>query len=285
MGKRSDRRKFRRRRRWAGFLLLVTFALLVFGVQLVLGMGSPDLQPAASRTAEKAGVERVKSPDVADAPEAVGKQTADEVALLASEEEDVTTPAEKKEVDREAAQKADEKRDAAKQDEQQSQKPDEPQQAALPDPPTNDLWFSIPALGLYDQYVTDTNDFSAMDYGAIKLANSGFPWQKGANTYIAAHRLGWPGTASYHQFYNLPALAIGDVIYLGDVNGTTYTYRVSDFKEIASNETWVTGPQKGRDMVSLQTCIENYGDYWTMGPHWYVRYIVQADRVSVTPAK
>jgi len=285
MGKRSDRRKFRRRRRWAGFLLLVTFALLVFGVQLVLGMGSPDLQPAASRTAEKAGVERVKSPGVADAPEAVGKQTADEVALLASEEEDVKTPPEKKEVDREAAQKADEKRDAAKQDEQQSQKPDEPQQAALPDPPTNDLWFSIPALGLYDQYVTDTNDFSAMDYGAIKLANSGFPWQKGANTYIAAHRLGWPGTASYHQFYNLPALAIGDVIYLGDVNGTTYTYRVSDFKEIASNETWVTGPQKGRDMVSLQTCIENYGDYWTMGPHWYVRYIVQADRVSVTPAK
>jgi sortase A len=285
MGKRSDRRKFRRRRRWAGFLLLVTFALLVFGVQLVLRMGSPDLQPAASRTAEKAGVDRVKSPGVADAPEAVGKQTADEVALLASEEEDVKTPAEKKEVDREAAQKADEKRDAAKQEEQQSQKPDEPQQAALPDPPTNDLWFSIPALGLYDQYVTDTNDFSAMDYGAIKLANSGFPWQKGANTYIAAHRLGWPGTASYHQFYNLPALAIGDVIYLGDVNGTTYTYRVSDFKEIAPNETWVTGPQKGRDMVSLQTCIENYGDYWTMGPHWYVRYIVQADRVSVTPAK
>jgi sortase A len=285
MGKRSDRRKFRRRRRWAGFLLLVTFALLVFGVQLVLGMGSPDLQPAASRTAEKAGVERVKSPDVADAPEAVGKQTADEVALLASEEEDVKTPAEKKEVDREAAQKADEKQDAAKQEEQQSQKPDEPQQAALPDPPTNDLWFSIPALGLYDQYVTDTNDFSAMDYGAIKLANSGFPWQKGANTYIAAHRLGWPGTASYHQFYNLPALAIGDVIYLGDVNGTTYTYRVSDFKEIAPNETWITGPQNGRDMVSLQTCIENYGDYWTMGPHWYVRYIVQADRVSVTPAK
>jgi sortase A len=285
MGKRSDRRKFRRRRRWAGFLLLVTFALLVFGVQLVLGMGSPDLQPAASRTAEKAGVERVKSPDAADAPEAVGKQTADEAALLASEEEDVKTPAEKKKVDREAAQKADEKQDAAKQEEQQSQKPDEPQQAALPDPPTNDLWFSIPALGLYDQYVTDTNDFSAMDYGAIKLANSGFPWQKGANTYIAAHRLGWPGTASYHQFYNLPALAIGDVIYLGDVNGTTYTYRVSDFKEIASNETWVTGPQKGRDMVSLQTCIENYGDYWTMGPHWYVRYIVQADRVSVTPAK
>jgi sortase A len=286
MGKRSDRRKFRRRRRWAGFILLVSFALLVFGVQFLVGRGSPDLRPAASRTAEKVSVQRVESPDVADAPEAVGKQTADEVALLASEEEDVKTQAEKTEVDQEAAQKADEKQEAAKQEEQ-SQKQDDPQQASLPDPPTNDLWFSIPALGLYDQYVTNAEnlDFSAMDYGAIKLANSGYPWQKGANTYIAAHRLGWPGTASYHQFYDLPALQLGDIVYLGDANGTTYTYKVTDFKEIAPNETWVTGPQDGRDMVSLQTCIENYGDYWTMGPNWYVRYIVQADRVSVTPAK
>jgi sortase A len=287
MGKRSDRRKFRRRRRWAGFILLVSFALLVFGAQFLVGAGSPELQPAASRTAEKVSVQRVESPDVASAPKAVGKQTADEVALLASEEEDVKTPAEKTEVEQEAAQKADEKQEAAKQEKQQSQKQDDPQQASLPDPPTNDLWFSIPALGLYDQYVTNAEnlDFSAMDYGAIKLANSGYPWQKGANTYIAAHRLGWPGTASYHQFYNLPALQRGDIIYLGDVNGTTYTYKVTDFKEISPNETWVTGPQDGRDMVSLQTCIENYGDYWTMGPHWYVRYIVQADRVSVTPAK
>jgi sortase A len=281
MGKRSDRRKFRRRRRWAGFLLLVSLALVVFGVQFLMGMGSPDLQPAASRTAEKVGVERVKSPDVAHAPEAVGKQTADEVALLASEEDDQKTPAEKEQVDKQAAQKANEK-----QAQERAKKPDEPQQTALPDPPTDDLWFSIPALGLYDQYVTDTNDFSAMDYGAIKLPNSGFPWQKGANTYIAAHRLGWPGTGSYHQFYNLPALAVGDVVYLGDANGTTYTYKVSGFKEIAPNQAYeVTGPQNGRDMVSLQTCIENYGDYWTMGPNWYVRYIVQADRVSVTPAK
>jgi sortase A len=281
MGKRSDRRKFRRRRRWAGFLLLVSLALVVFGVQFLMGMGSPNLQRAASRTAEKVGVERVKSPDVAHAPDAVGKQTADEVALLASEEDDQKTPAEKEQVDKQATQKANEK-----QAQERAKKLEEPQQTALPDPPTDDLWFSIPALGLYDQYVTDTNDFSAMDYGAIKLPNSGFPWQKGANTYIAAHRLGWPGTGSYHQFYNLPALAVGDVVYLGDANGTTYTYKVSGFKEIAPNQAYeVTGPQNGRDMVSLQTCIENYGDYWTMGPNWYVRYIVQADRVSVTPAK
>jgi sortase A len=144
---------------------------------------------------------------------------------------------------------------------------------------------SIPALGLYDNYVTNSAAESAMDYGAIKLPHTAFPWQDNANTYIAAHRLGWPGTASYHQFYNLPLLAKGDVIYLGDVNGTTYTYEVTNFKEITPDETWVTTPQPGRDMVSLQTCIENFGDYWTMGPNWYVRYIVQADRVSVDVAK
>jgi sortase A len=282
MGKRSDRRKFRRRRRWAGFFLLVSIALLVFGVQFLVGIGSTNLQTAASRTAEKVSVQRVASPDVADAPEAVGKQTADEVALLAAEEQDRKTPAEKQEVD----QKADEKQEAAKRQEQRSQKQDDPQQASVPDPNTDDLWFSIPALGLYDQYVTNTSDFSAMDYGAIKLPNSGFPWQKGANTYIAAHRLGWPGTASYHQFYDLPALQLGDIVYLGDANGTTYTYKVSGFKEITPDQAReVTGPQDGRNMVSLQTCIETYGDYWTMGPNWYVRYIVQADRVSVTPAK
>jgi len=286
MGKRSDLRKFRRRRHWAGFLMLVSFALLVFGVQFLAAMGPLDLRPAASRTVEKVGVERVKSPDVARAPEAVGKQSADEVALLAAEEEDKKTAAEKEQVDQEAAQRAEEKRDAEQKAEKESKKPDEPEQAAVPDPKTDDLWFSIPALGLYDQYVTNTSDFSAMDYGAIKLPNSGFPWQDGANTYIAAHRLGWPGTGSYHQFYDLPALQLGDIIYLGDANGTTYTYRVSGFKEISPTQAReVTGPQGGRDMVSLQTCIENYGDYWTMGPNWYVRYIVQADRVSVTPAK
>ena len=284
MGKRSDRRKFRRRRRWAGFFLLVSFALVVFGARFFWEASSPDLQAVASSGVEKVGVERVKSVGVADAPEAASDQKNEEVALLASEEEDNKTLAEKQEVDKEAAQKADEKAAAGKQATGQSKQSDQ-QKDEIPTPPTNDLWFSIPALGLYDNYVTNTNDFSAMDYGAIKLANSGFPWQKGANTYIAAHRLGWPGTASHHQFYDLPMLSIGDVIYLGDVNGTTYTYKVSGFKEIAANETWVTAPQPGRDMISLQTCIENYGDYWTMGPNWYVRYVVQADRVSVTPAK
>jgi sortase A len=282
MGKRSDRRKFRRRRRWAAFFLLLSVALVVSGVVLLTGMGSPEKRPAASGDVERATVERAASVRVDEAPKAASGQKRDMMEFLASEEQDNKTAVEKNEVDKEAAQKADEKEVAS---DQASQKPDEKKQSGIPTPPTNDLWMSIPALGLYDNYVTNSADHSAMDYGAIKLPHTAFPWQDNANTYIAAHRLGWPGTASYHQFYNLPLLQLGDVIYLGDVNGTTYTYEVTGFKEITPDETWVTTPQPGRDMLSLQTCIENFGDYWTMGPNWYVRYIVQADRVSVDVAK
>ena len=273
VGTKSNYRKFRRRRRRTGFLLLLSLVIVVFGTLIFTRVNPPNLQPGASRNVEKDIVHRVGSPVVSDAPEAVSEQKENQAALLASKEAGKSA-SEKQQVAKEASEK---------QASQQAQKQHSPQKPAIPTPPTNDLWMSIPALGLYDNYVTNTSDFSAMDYGAIKLPETGFPWQPNANTYIAAHRLGWPGTASYHQFYNLPLLAIGDVIYLGDVNGTTYTYEVTGFKEVTPDQTWITAPQAGRDMVSLQTCIENYGDYWTMGPNWYVRYVVQADRVSVDP--
>jgi sortase A len=157
-------------------------------------------------------------------------------------------------------------------------------QPAIPAPASNDLWMTIPKLGLYDNYVANSDAHSALDSGAAKRVSSEFPWENDSNTYISAHRLGWPGTASDHQFYNLPLLGYGDKIYLYDANGTTYTYEVTEIFEVLPSETWVTNAEAGRDMVSLQTCIENYGDYWTMGPNWYVRYVVRADRVSVTPA-
>jgi sortase A len=291
MGKRSDLRKFRRRRQWAGFSLLLSLALVAFGVILIRDVISPGLQPTASRSVEKAGVARAASVHVTDAPEATKGRTNDTAEFLASEDEAKKTAAEKTEVNSEAAQKAAAKDQAARRAQEADPKPaskdpkSDTKSPAIPTPPTDDLWMSIPALGLYDNYVTNSGSHSAMDYGAIKLPETAFPWQNNGNTYIAAHRLGWPGTASYHQFYDLPLLAKGDVVYLGDVNGTTYTYKVTGFKEITPNETWITAPQAGRNMLSLQTCIENFGDYWTMGPEWNVRYIVQADRVSVDVAK
>jgi len=284
MGKRSDRRTFRRRRRRVGFALLVSLVAVAFGVLSFTKAGPAGLQANPLGSAEKSPVEKVQSPDLAEAPEVVAEQEGESAgSLLAAEEEDRKTAAEKEQVEQRADQQAEE-RTAAREgaEQEQAQKAAEP--VAPPDPPTNDLWMSIPALGLYDNYVANSNDPAALDVGAAKTVESGFPWQDNANTYISAHRLGYPGTASDHQFYNLPLLQLGDVIYLGDANGTTYTYEVTGFKEVSPADTWITGPQPGRDMVSLQTCIENYGDYWTMGPNWYVRYIVQADRVSVDPA-
>ena len=255
MGNRSQMRKFKKRRQRAGFVLLASLAIIILGVTLFF-----RLDPF-QRASESVSVERVAVPMIGSAPEAVAEDAGQPEAVA------------EKSGSRDGVQKEGEKKQQA-----------EAEQPGTPAPATSDLWMTIPKLGLYDNYVTNSNAHSALDYGAAKREETGFPWQDGANTYISAHRLGWPGTASDHQFYNLPSLAFGDKVYLYDANGTTYTYEVTEIFEVAPNETWVTDSVPGRDMVSLQTCIENYGDYWTMGPNWYVRYVVRADRVDVTPA-
>jgi sortase A len=281
LGKRSDRRIFRRRRQRAGFALLVSVAIVVVGAIMLSSMNpfSPDLTASGGGDS---GVKRVVSPEVDQAPEAVAEnaatpqETADEAAV---EEKAVEEDKAQAEGSGNSGEKADDKAQEKKEPGQQASGP-----PPIPQPATNDLWMDIPALGLDDNYVANTASHAAMDAGAIKLPDSGFPWQDNANTYIAAHRLGWPGTASDYQFYDLVNMQLGDKIYLYDANGTVYTYEVSGFAEVLPSETWVTAPQAGRDMISLQTCIEDYGDYWTMGPNWYVRYVVQADRVSVDRA-
>src|SRR5918998_215285 len=248
MGKKSDRRIFRKRRQRAGFALLVSLAVVVVGAIMFSSLKPfGNLSNLSAQGSAQGGgaeaVQRVDAPAVDRAPEAVAEA--------------------------EKAQK-------------------EPEQASgpppIPQPASNDLWMDIPALGLNDNYIANSEDPAAMDAGAIKLPSTGFPWQNDANTYIAAHRIGYPGTESDYQFYDLPNLALGDKIYLYDSNMTVYTYEVTGFKEVLPTENYVTAPQPGRDMISLQTCIEDYGDYWTMGPNWYVRYVVEADRVSVDPA-
>jgi len=277
MGKRSDRRIFRKRRQRAGFALLVSLAVIVVGAIMFSSLRPVSTVSTLSAQAGEAGpVQRVDAPAVDGAPEAAKAEAATQEARPSGGPSDEELAAQEEEA-------AEQKRAA---EEEKAQK--EPEQASgpppIPQPATNDLWMDIPALGLNDNYIANSESTAAMDAGAIKLPSSGFPWQNDANTYIAAHRLGWPGTASDHQFYNLPNLALGDKIYLYDENLTVYTYEVTGFKEVLPTENYVTAPQPGRDMISLQTCIEDYGDYWTMGPNWYVRYVVQADRVSVDPA-
>jgi sortase A len=260
MGKRSQMRRFRRRRRRAGFALLMSLVIVVLGVTLFFR--TDPLQ----RTSATLVAQRVAVPMISEAPQAISEQ--------AEEEQAAEKAAETKE---NAGDK-----DAREGDEKQQAPPEEP---VAPVPETNDMWLTIPKMDLYDNYVSNSDAPSALDSGAAKRVDSEFPWQQGdTNTYISAHRLGWPGTASDHQFYNLPLLTFGDKIYLYDANGTTYTYEVTEIYEVLPTETWVTQPAQGRDVISLQTCIETYGDYWTMGPNWFVRYVVRADRVAVTPA-
>ncbi len=140
------------------------------------------------------------------------------------------------------------------------------------------MYLSVPAMGISDIPVVEGTSEASLSQGAGHLPGTGYPWVPGSNTYIAGHRIGYPGTPSDHVFWNLPNLVQGDQILLTDSDGTSYTYAVSEIFEVSPTDLSVTAPT-GDDVVSLQTCIEDYGDYWTPGPNWFVRYIVRADRV------
>ena len=140
------------------------------------------------------------------------------------------------------------------------------------------MTLTVPAMGIADIPVVEGTTEASLSQGAGHYIGSGYPWIPGSNTYIAGHRLGYPGTPSDHVFWNLPNLVQGDEIYLTDTNGHTYTYTVSEILEVPINDLSVTGPT-GASTVSLQTCIEDYGDYWTPGPNWTVRYIVRGTMV------
>jgi sortase A len=140
------------------------------------------------------------------------------------------------------------------------------------------MYLSVPAMGISDIPVVEGTSEASLSQGAGHMPGTGYPWVPGSNTYIAGHRIGYPGTPSDHVFWNLPNLVQGDQILITDSNGTTYTYAVSETFEVSPADLSVTAPTGG-DVVSLQTCIEDYGDYWTPGPNWFVRYIVRAERV------
>src|ERR671939_106055 len=86
------------------------------------------------------------------------------------------------------------------------EKATEEEEARIAPAPPNDstLYLTVPRLGIYGHTVRNDRSEAALDLGAVKLPATSFPWQKGdTNTYIACHRLGWPGLESYHQCLNL----------------------------------------------------------------------------------
>jgi sortase A len=151
--------------------------------------------------------------------------------------------------------------------------------AAASAPADTTMSLDVPAIGLSGVPVYEGTTEASLSAGTGHLSGTGYPWIPGSNTYVAGHRVGYPGTASDYVFWDLPSLGIGDEVYLTDANGKTYTYAVSEILEVPITDLSVTAPV-GRDIVSLQTCTENYGDYWTEGPNWNVRYVVRADKVT-----
>ena len=145
----------------------------------------------------------------------------------------------------------------------------------LPAPRDHAMTLSVPELAHADRVPVATggaSDERALREGALHLEGTGFPWQRGANTYIAGHRLGFPGTKSNLLFWDLGELKDGDRVELEDASGRVYHYRVFRKTVVGPNATGITKPVPGKSVVSLQTCTL---------PDYKERLIVQAELVGV----
>lgn len=244
---------FRKRRR-AALLVLAILAVLILGL-----LGAYLFSDTSEETSETSQVEQVETPPAAEAPEAPSAED---------------TAAEEQAAEEQAAEEQRAAREA-----------EEERAAVAPDDPT--LFLTVPKLGIYGHTVRNDRSEAALDLGAIKLPSTGFPWErKDTNTYIACHRIGWPGTESYNQCLNLPAMQMGDEIFLQDTLGRVYQYRISSISGHTPSDNWIIDPVEGKDIVSLQTCTETPDDWWTLGQSLYGggpesgRLVVQAERVT-----
>jgi sortase A len=143
-------------------------------------------------------------------------------------------------------------------------------------PPSNStMTLTVPEMRRVDDvpvYTGAANDKGALHESTLHLQSTGFPWQTGANVYIAGHRLGFPGTRSYLVFWDLNALEDGDKVILTDANGTRYTYNVFKKTIIDPHESYITRPVPGKSVITLQTCTL---------PDYAQRLIVQAELTAV----
>lgn len=138
-------------------------------------------------------------------------------------------------------------------------------------PDDKTLYLTVPDLGLTKVPVYNSVEEEKLKESVVHIPATGFPWQKGANTYIAGHRLGYEGTGSYLIFYYLDQLSEGDEILLEDEAGDTYEYRVTVQKVVDPDSVGVMEPTEGKSLVSLQTCTL---------PDYEQRLIVQGELVE-----
>ncbi|MBA3794575.1 MAG: sortase [Rubrobacter sp.] len=110
----------------------------------------------------------------------------------------------------------------------------------------------VEGVPVYDAASGEYED--AMHDGTAHVKGTGFPWQDGANVYIAGHRVGFPGTESDLVFWDLDKLQKGDEVLLTDADGERYTYEVFDKFVVDPGAVRVLRPVPGKSVVSLQTC-------------------------------
>jgi sortase A len=156
--------------------------------------------------------------------------------------------------------------DAPEQTQQQSAE----EQANAPADPTLNL--TVPSMErINNAPVPDTlgDDEEALkNFVGIHLQGTGFPWQDEANVYIAGHRLGYPNTDSFLAFWDIDNVVEGDRIFVSDANGREYTYEVFQTLEVDPTDLFVTEPQEGRNILTLQSCTL---------PDYERRVVVQAE--------
>ena len=159
------------------------------------------------------------------------------------------------------------------QQQQQQQQQDTPDKQVAPDkgaqdsgdqadavtpPPNNMMRLTIPEMAQIknDQIPTGlgTDETLFHDYAAVHIKNTGFPWEKVANVYIAGHRLGYQNTNSYLAFWDLNKLEEGDEFYITDSKGRKYTYEVFRKFIATPDNLSVLNPVPGKNIVTLQTC-------------------------------
>ncbi len=109
------------------------------------------------------------------------------------------------------------------------------------------------------------------NYAAIHLEGTGFPWEDGANVYVAGHRYGYPYTPSFLAFYDLDRLDEGDQVFVADADGREYVYEVFRETVVSPTDFSVTEPVEGKDVLTLQTCTL---------PDYAERLVVQAEKVA-----
>lgn len=134
-------------------------------------------------------------------------------------------------------------------------------------PDDKTLYLTVPKLGLAGVPVFNSTSEEKLKESTVHVPATGFPWQEGANTFIAGHRIGYEGTGSYQIFYDLPALEEGNEITVADSAGGEYVYRVNSKEVVGPQDVEVMNPIEGESVVTLQTCTL---------PDYSRRVIVQA---------